>query len=89
VLLPTTCWVGFTVVSIMLAAGLAQTMLTRQGRSLLPALGNGWRPTRPNLSIPWRHREARADPDRTRVATKVMPTERPGWTDRPSADHTS
>ncbi|HEX9336268.1 MAG TPA: MFS transporter, partial [Pseudonocardiaceae bacterium] len=89
VLLPTMFWLGFAVVSVLLALGLAQTMLTRQGRSLLPALGSGWRPTRPNLMFRGRSH----DPDETRVATKAMPTERTDWTDRPysppRADHTS
>jgi hypothetical protein len=93
VLLPTTFWVGFTVVSIIMTLALAQTMLTQRGRSLVPALGNGWRPTRPNLSPFRRGRDT--DPDRTRVATKAMPTERTGWPDQPygppasPADHTS
>lgn len=91
VLLPTTFWIGFTVVSIMMALALAQTVLTRQGRSLLPALGSGWRPTRPNLSPLRRRSRADADPDRTRAATKAMPTERASWGDHPAprADHTS
>ncbi|RPA59905.1 MFS transporter [Gordonia oryzae] len=43
VLLPTTLWVGFTVVSVLLGLGLAQTVLTDRGRSLVPGLG-GERP---------------------------------------------
>jgi hypothetical protein len=97
VLLPTEFWVGFTVVSVLLAFGLAQTTLTRQGRSLLPALSDGWRPTRPNISLPGRGRSrSGADDGTTRVATKAMPTERTDrpehdWTDRTygPADHTS
>jgi MFS family permease len=46
VLLPPTFWVGFLVVSVLLALGLVQTMLTRQGSSLLPWFG-GDRPIRP------------------------------------------
>ncbi|HEU5475468.1 MAG TPA: MFS transporter [Actinophytocola sp.] len=45
-LLPPTWWVGFLVVSIMLGIGLAQTVLTRQGRTLVPGFG-GNRPIRP------------------------------------------
>jgi MFS family permease len=46
VLLPPTFWLGFLVVSILLAFGLVQTMLTRKGQSLLPWFG-GERPVRP------------------------------------------
>jgi MFS family permease len=46
VLLPPTFWLGFLVVSILLAVGLVQTMLTRKGQSILPWFG-GERPERP------------------------------------------
>jgi MFS family permease len=46
VLLPATFWVGFLTISILLAVGLLQTMLTRRGQSLLPWFG-GERPIRP------------------------------------------
>jgi MFS family permease len=46
VLLPATFWLGFLVVSILLAVGLVQTILTRKGQSLLPWFG-GERPVRP------------------------------------------
>jgi MFS family permease len=46
VLLPPTFWIGFLVVSVLLAVGLVQTMLTRKGQSLLPWFG-GERPVRP------------------------------------------
>ena len=46
VLLPPTFWVGFLVISILLALGTVQTMLTRKGQSLLPWFG-GQRPVRP------------------------------------------
>lgn len=39
VLLPPDYWVGFAVVSALLAIGLAQTMLYRAGRSLIPGAG--------------------------------------------------
>ncbi|GDY30178.1 MFS transporter [Gandjariella thermophila] len=39
VLLPPTYWIGFTVMSAVLALGLAQTVLYRQGASLLGYLG--------------------------------------------------
>ncbi|MGH3759938.1 MAG: MFS transporter [Gemmatimonadales bacterium] len=46
ILLPATFWVGFLVISVLLALGLLQTMLTRRGQSLLPWFG-GQRPVRP------------------------------------------
>ncbi|GAA2673266.1 MULTISPECIES: MFS transporter [Actinosynnema] len=39
VLLPTEQWIGFAVVSLLLALGLAQVVLTARGRSLLPRRG--------------------------------------------------
>ncbi|WP_408607221.1 MFS transporter [Actinokineospora bangkokensis] len=49
VLLPPIWWVGFLVVSAMLALGLTQTLLTRRGTSLIPGLG-GERPARPTAT---------------------------------------
>jgi MFS family permease len=46
VLLPPIWWVGFLVVSVLLAAGLAQTLMARRGTSLIPGFG-GVRPVRP------------------------------------------
>jgi MFS family permease len=46
VLLPPTFWLGFLVVTVLLAVGLVQTLLTRRGQSLLPWFG-GDRPVRP------------------------------------------
>jgi MFS family permease len=46
VLLPPIFWLGFLVVTILLAVGLVQTLLTRKGQSLLPWFG-GERPVRP------------------------------------------
>lgn len=45
-LLPPTYWVGFLVVSCLLAVGLAQTVVSRQGATLIPGIG-GNRPIRP------------------------------------------
>ncbi|MGQ0837007.1 MFS transporter [Actinokineospora sp.] len=47
VLLPPIWWVGFLVVSVLLAVGLTQTLMTRRGASLIPGLG-GDRPARPS-----------------------------------------
>ncbi|WP_229786488.1 MFS transporter [Actinokineospora fastidiosa] len=47
VLLPPTWWLGFLVVSVLLAVGIAQTLLSRRGQSLIPGLG-GDRPIRPD-----------------------------------------
>ncbi|MFF5992605.1 MFS transporter [Prauserella flavalba] len=46
-LLPPTYWIGFLVVSVLLALGLTQTYLVRKGSSLVPGLG-GDRPLRPD-----------------------------------------
>ncbi|WP_372452250.1 MFS transporter [Saccharothrix obliqua] len=51
VLLPTEYWIGFTVLSGLLACGLAQTILSRRGSSLIPGLG-GDRPIRPTAVTP-------------------------------------
>lgn len=75
VLLPTTFWIGFTVVSVLMAAGLAQTIQTGRGQSLVPALG-GFRPTLPNVMFRTRRRPTTVDDEDTRVATRAMPTER-------------
>jgi MFS family permease len=45
-LLPPTYWIGFMVVTILLAIGMTQTYLVRRGGSLVPGLG-GDRPLRP------------------------------------------
>jgi MFS family permease len=45
-LLPPTYWIGFLVVTILLAIGMTQTYLVRRGGSLVPGLG-GDRPLRP------------------------------------------
>jgi hypothetical protein len=45
-LLPPTYWIGFLVVTVLLAIGMTQTYLVRRGGSLLPGLG-GDRPLRP------------------------------------------
>ncbi|GAA4489334.1 MFS transporter [Rhodococcus olei] len=54
VLLPTTYWIGFTVVSVVLVLGLIQTYLTYRGRTLLPGLG-GKRPEHVNQEAPVGH----------------------------------
>ncbi|RVW00769.1 MFS transporter [Rhodococcus xishaensis] len=59
VMLPTDLWVGFTVVSVVLAIGLAQTILTYRGATLLPGLG-GKRPEHVNPETTVRH-SRRAD----------------------------
>ncbi|GAA1262926.1 MFS transporter [Saccharothrix xinjiangensis] len=51
VLLPTEYWIGFTVLSVLLAVGLAQTIQTRRGSTLIPGLG-GDRPLRPTAVTP-------------------------------------
>ena len=46
VVLPTTLWIGFTVVAVLMAAGFAQTVMTSRGATLVPGVG-GRRPTEP------------------------------------------
>ncbi len=41
VLLPPIYWIGFASVSVLLALGLAQTVLARRGSSLIPGFGTG------------------------------------------------
>ncbi|MFC4603472.1 MFS transporter [Rhodococcus kronopolitis] len=50
ILLPTQFWIGFSVVSVVLALGLAQTVLSYRGSSLFPGLG-GKRPDVANQEI--------------------------------------
>jgi MFS family permease len=49
-LLPPTYWLGFLVVSLLLAIGLTQTFLVQRGGSLLPGLG-AKRPQRPARTV--------------------------------------
>ncbi len=46
VVLPTTLWIGFTVIAVLMAGGLVQTVLTSRGATLVPGLG-GRRPEEP------------------------------------------
>ncbi|RMI29733.1 MFS transporter [Nocardia stercoris] len=50
-LLPTTYWEGFAVVSVLLAVGLLQTVVSYRGHSLLPGLG-GNRPQHAQQEVP-------------------------------------
>lgn len=52
VLLPTTLWIGFTVVSVLLGLGLIQTVLTDRGSSLIPGIG-GQRPDHAAPTMPF------------------------------------
>ncbi|AHH93956.1 hypothetical protein GCM10010174_72340 [Kutzneria viridogrisea] len=58
VLLPAEYWIGFAVVGLLLAVGLAQTAMTRRGSSLIPGMG-GDRPLHPD---PVTRRNRRAAP---------------------------
>jgi MFS family permease len=51
VLLPATYWIGFTVLSVLLAVGLTQTVLSHKGGSLIRGMG-GNRPLHPNAVYP-------------------------------------
>ncbi|AXB45488.1 MFS transporter [Amycolatopsis albispora] len=48
-LLPPSYWIGFLVISVLLALGVVQTMLVHRGSSLIPGLG-GDRPLRPDAT---------------------------------------
>lgn len=60
VVLPTTLWVGFTVVAVLLGIGLVQTVLTNRGSSLIPGIGG----RRPDYAEPTVAFAAIGDPDR-------------------------
>ncbi|MBM7367492.1 MFS transporter [Gordonia hydrophobica] len=62
VLLPTELWIGFTVITVLLGIGLAQTVLTSRGATLVPGFG-GRRPdhaapTMP-IAVPTTHQRMR------------------------------
>jgi hypothetical protein len=73
VLLPAQFWIGFTVVSCLLALGLAQVIVSQRGRSLIPGIG-GDRPVRPQetgtFAVPAK------TPKTPKTPTKAMPTHR-------------
>lgn len=71
VALPTTLWIGFTVVSVLMGFGLAQTIMTSRGATLIPGLG-GRRP---------------ADPAPTAPFTAVAPTSGMPTTGMPTEQH--
>ncbi len=48
VLLPPTLWIGFTVVSVIMAVGAVQTIVTDRGATLIPGLGG----RRPDQAMP-------------------------------------
>ncbi|GAA1456747.1 MFS transporter [Williamsia maris] len=60
VLLPPTLWIGFTVVSVLLALGFAQTAITNRGSTLVPGFGG----KRPDQAMPTG--SIRVDPHMTR-----------------------
>jgi MFS family permease len=91
VLLPTTFWIGFAVVSALMAVGLTQTVFTGRGQSLVPSLGS-LRPRRapkttaaPKVRVGSRARPSGPDDEDTRVTTKAMPTERTDFPFGPDA----
>jgi hypothetical protein len=73
VLLPTTFWLGFTVIAVLLAAGGAQTFVAQRGSTLLPNI-----PLRRGNPAPAAAFAAEAPYERPQpgpTATKAMPTE--------------
>lgn len=61
VLLPTDWWIGFAAVTAVMALGLAQTVVSYRGHSLLPGLG-GNRPQHAQQEIPGAHGTAEPTP---------------------------
>jgi MFS family permease len=90
VLLPTTFWLGFTVVSVVMAAMLVQTILTARGKSLVPPMSAVWPPAFGRRRSGAGESEAFAGSDGeepTRFATRSLPTERREPPYRPAPDH--
>ncbi|MFT3716008.1 MAG: MFS transporter [Gordonia sp. (in: high G+C Gram-positive bacteria)] len=52
VLLPPTLWIGFTVISALMVIGLAQTVFTSRGATLVPGIG-GRRPDHAEPTVPF------------------------------------
>lgn len=74
VLLPTTFWLGFTVIAVLLAAGGAQTFVARRGSTLVPNLP--FRRGNPTPAAAFASEAPYDGPVRGPNATKPMPTER-------------
>lgn len=79
VMLPAKFWLGFTVISVMLAIGLTQTLMSRRGSSLIPGLGGDRdvrpmpeQPDEPRRPAPPRRQTARTP---TRTPTRTMPAD--------------
>ena len=88
VVLPTTLWIGFTVVAVLMAGGLVQTVLTSRGSTLLPGIG-GRRPNDPAPTSPLTavYPTGPTASPRARPAAPDLPSERPTAA-RPSAGAT-
>lgn len=72
VLLPTQLWIGFTVITVLLGIGLAQTLLTSRGKTLIPGFG-GRRPEHAEPTLAFEH----SGPF-NRSGTATEPPTRPG-----------
>lgn len=79
VILPTTLWIGFTVVAVLMAAGFAQTIMTSRGATLIPGFG-GRRPAEPAPTVGFAAQDA---------PTRPTPHTRPFATDAPSEQPTA
>jgi MFS family permease len=73
VLLPTTFWLGFTVVAVLLAAGGAQTFVARRGSTLLPNIP--LRRGNPAPAAAFASEAPYERPQQGPAATRTMPTE--------------
>ncbi|WP_199832588.1 MFS transporter [Gordonia iterans] len=82
VVLPTTLWIGFTVIAVLMGFGLAQTVLTSRGATLVPGVG-GRRPTDPaptsplTVQTPAAERTTPAPTRRTAAVEHDSPSGRP------------
>lgn len=74
VLLPTTFWLGFTVIGVLLAAGAAQTFVARRGSTLLPNLP--FHRAQPVPAAAFASEAPYDGPVQGPSATKPMPTDR-------------
>ena len=71
VVLPTTLWIGFTVVAVIMAGGLLQTFLTSRGSTLVPGMG-GRRPDHAAPTVPFRAPVRREHPVATDAPTRKV-----------------
>ena len=82
VLLPTTLWIGFTVVAVLVGIGLVQTILTSRGTTLIPGFG-GRRPDHAAPTVPF---QAQTVPHAARAPQAPRPSAPPNGAPRRPSD---